>query len=112
MSRDTTSREALRAEVTRFWERVGQNMQRPRFVMERPQLTRLGPDAAVLTFVYSMPHHTPEGRPHTLGGAWTAVFARREGRWVIVQEHLSDPPQQPQPGALPASADSTAGHTH
>jgi hypothetical protein len=30
--------------------------------------------------------------PHVIGGAWTAVFANRGGRWVIVQEHLSDAP--------------------
>ena len=88
----TTSRPALQAEVTRFWERVGRNMQQPRFVVGERHLTRLGPDAAALTITYSIPHHTPEGRPHTLSGAWTAVFQRREGRWVIVQEHLSDIP--------------------
>jgi hypothetical protein len=27
-----------------------------------------------------------------VGGAWTALFVRRGGRWVIVQEHLSDIP--------------------
>jgi ketosteroid isomerase-like protein len=108
--RVTTSRDALRAEIERFWERVGQNMRQPRFVMERPQLARLGDDAAVLTFAYSIPHHTPEGRPHTLAGAWTAVFARRGGRWVIVQEHLSDVPSQP---AAPAATDSAAApHAH
>jgi hypothetical protein len=32
------------------------------------------------------------GAPHVIGGAWTAVFARRDGRWAIVQEHLSDVP--------------------
>ena len=54
----------------------------------------LGPDAAVLTATYSIPHHTPRGAPHVVGGAWTVVFARRGGRWEVVQEHLSDVPQQ------------------
>jgi hypothetical protein len=27
-----------------------------------------------------------------IAGAWTAAFERRGGRWVIVQEHLSDLP--------------------
>jgi ketosteroid isomerase-like protein len=50
------------------------------------------PDAAVVTTTYRVPHLTPAGAPHVLAGAWTAVFARRGGRWVIVQEHLSDVP--------------------
>jgi ketosteroid isomerase-like protein len=50
----------------------------------------LAPDAAVLTATYRIPHITPQGHPHTVGGAWTAVFQRRAGKWVIVQEHLSD----------------------
>jgi hypothetical protein len=52
----------------------------------------LGPDAAVLTATYRIPHLTPRGAPHIVGGAWTAVFQRRNGKWVIVQEHLSDFP--------------------
>jgi ketosteroid isomerase-like protein len=93
--RVTTTRAALQQSVAQFWERVGRNMQQPRFLVGSRHATALGPDAAVLTLTYSIPHRTPEGRPHTLGGAWTAVFARRDGRWVIVQEHLSDPPPQP-----------------
>jgi hypothetical protein len=27
---------------------------------------------------------------HVIGGAWTAVFQKRGGRWVVIQEHLSD----------------------
>ena len=27
-----------------------------------------------------------------IAGAWTAVFARQGGRWVVIQEHLSDVP--------------------
>ena len=90
--RVTTSRFALRSEVERFWQRIGQNMQQPRFVVEHRWATRLGPDAAAVTMEYRIPHLTPEGRPHTLAGAWTAVFQRQRGRWVIVQEHLSDVP--------------------
>jgi ketosteroid isomerase-like protein len=93
--RVTTSRAALQLQIQRFWERVGQNMRDPRFVLGARQVTLLGPDAAVLTATYAIPHRTPEDRPHTLAGAWTAVFERRDGRWVIVQEHLSDVPAQP-----------------
>jgi uncharacterized protein (TIGR02246 family) len=98
--RVTTSRAALQLQIQRFWERVGQNMQDPRFLLGTPHVTVLGPDAAVLTATYAIPHRTPEDRPHTLAGAWTAVFQRRDGRWVIVQEHLSDvPPAPAQPSA-------------
>jgi ketosteroid isomerase-like protein len=98
--RVSTTRVALQSSITRFWERVGQNMVGPRFVIGAKHATALGPDAAVLTLTYTIPHHTPEGLPHTLGGAWTAVFVRRAGRWVIVQEHLSDLPPAP---ATPAT---------
>jgi hypothetical protein len=113
----TTSRAALRAEIERFWSRVGQNMREPRFEVRERHLTVLGPDAAALTFTYAIPHRTPEGRPHTLGGAWTAVFRREGGRWVIVQEHLSDAPAGPgasatgsATGAPPPAAPGDGGH--
>lgn len=96
--RVSVSRAALQQSIERFWERVGQNMVGPKFVVGQRFLTWLGPDAAVLTLTYTIPHTTPEGLPHTLGGAWTAVFVRREGHWVIVQEHLSDLPAQPTTG--------------
>ena len=99
--RVTTSRAALQLQIQRFWERVGQNMRDPRFVLGARQVTVLGPDAAVLTATYAIPHRTPEDRPHTLAGAWTAVFERREGRWVIVQEHLSDVPARPTVASAP-----------
>jgi hypothetical protein len=28
-----------------------------------------------------------------LGGAWTSVWVNRDGRWMIIQEHLSDFPR-------------------
>jgi ketosteroid isomerase-like protein len=55
----------------------------------------LAQDAAVVTATYRVPHLTPRGMPHVIAGAWTAVFQRRAGRWVIVQEHLSDVPSMP-----------------
>jgi ketosteroid isomerase-like protein len=48
-----------------------------------------------MTAKYHIPHLTPHNQPHTLGGAWTAVFEKRDGRWYIVQEHLSDLPSIP-----------------
>lgn len=91
--RVTTSRALLAQSVRGFWERVGQNMRTPHFVVRERYATALGPDAAVLTLTYAIPHVTPAGAPHTVAGAWTAVFQRQAGRWLIVQEHLSDLPQ-------------------
>jgi hypothetical protein len=109
----TTSRAALRGEIERFWSRVGQNMRDARFVVGERHATVLGPDAAALTFTYTIPHRTPEGRPHTLAGAWTAVFRRDGARWVIVQEHLSDAPAVPDTMAtVAAPAEDTARAAH
>ena len=91
--RVTASRALLAQSIREFWTRVGQNMRDPRFVVRERYATALGPDAAVLTITYAIPHETPAGAPHTVAGAWTAVFQRQGGRWLIVQEHLSDLPQ-------------------
>lgn len=99
--RVTTSRALLAQSIAGFWSRVGQNMHHPRFVVRERYATALGPDAAVLTITYAIPHETPAGRPHTLAGAWTAVFERRGGRWLIVQEHLSDLPPRPDDAEAP-----------
>ena len=88
--RVTTSRDTLETGIRRFYDRVGRNMRDPRWEWGPMHVDVLGPDAAVLTAEYRVPHQTPEGVPHTVGGAWTAVFARRGGRWVVIQEHLSD----------------------
>lgn len=97
----TTTRAALTRAIGGFWDRVGQNMRAPRFVVGERHVTVLGPDAAVLTLTYAIPHETPQQQPHTLAGAWTAVFVRRDGRWVIVQEHLSDLPARPVAAQVP-----------
>jgi hypothetical protein len=91
--RVTTSRDTLAGQIEHFWQFIGQNMREPRWVWDSTWVDVLSPDAAVLTGVYHIPHLTPRGEPHTIGGAWTAVFVRRSGRWVIVQEHLSDAPR-------------------
>lgn len=100
--RVTTSRAALQLELQRFWEQVGQNMREPRLVVGARHAVRLGPDAAAFTGTYAIPHRTPEGRPHTLAGAWTFVLRRAGAGWVIVHEHLSDVPRPvPRPDARP-----------
>ena len=55
----------------------------------------LAPDAAVMTSTYRVSHLTPIGTNHVIGGAWTSVFQKRGGRWVIIQEHLSDGQSNP-----------------
>lgn len=83
--------DSLRAGIGAFWENVGRNMRNPKWQWGDVYLDRLGPDAAVLTATWSIPHLTPMGAPHVIRGAWTAVFRRLEGRWLIVVEHLSAP---------------------
>jgi ketosteroid isomerase-like protein len=100
-----TSRDSLADGIRYFWESVGQRMQEPRWIWERMVTDVLGRDAAVVTATYRVPHRTPRGSPHELAGAMTLVFARREGRWVVVQEHLSDRPT-PEADMSPAPRDS------
>lgn len=86
------SGDSLRAGLATFWENVGRKMTNPRWVWGQVEVQRLSSDAAVLTATWSIPHIAPTGRPHVIQGAWTAVFRRFEGRWLIVAEHLSTPP--------------------
>jgi hypothetical protein len=88
----STSRDSLEAGIRAFWDNVGRNMRDPKWIWGPMHVDVLSPDAAVLTTTYRVPHLTPRGMPHVLAGAWTAVFQRRDGRWVVVQEHLSDVP--------------------
>src|SRR5215208_800783 len=90
--RVTTNRDSLRADIVSFWDRVGQNMREPRWVWGKTYVDAITRDAAVFTGTYTIPHRTPAGAAHVVGGAWTALFVKRGGRWVIVQEHLSDLP--------------------
>ena len=84
------SRDSLEAGIRAFWSNVGRNMRDPRWTWGPMHVDVLARDAAVVTTTYRVPHITPSGAPHVIAGAWTAVFQRRGGRWVIVQEHLSD----------------------
>lgn len=100
--RVSTSRDTLAAGIRAFWDNVGRNMRDPDWQWGTMHVDVLAPDAAVVTTTYRVPHRTPAGQPHVIAGAWTAVFQRRAGRWVIVQEHLSDLPQ-PMPQAMPTT---------
>ncbi len=86
----TTTRPQLEQGIKAFWTYVGQNMRNPKWEWISMNVDVLAPDAAVMTSTYRVPHLTPTGMNHVIGGAWTAVFQKRGGRWVVIQEHLSD----------------------
>jgi hypothetical protein len=87
-----TSRDSLIAGLRYFWDNVGSNMREPVWIWDQMIIDVLSPTTAVMTAAYHVPHKTPRGEPHVIAGAWTAVFARQHGKWVIIQEHLSDVP--------------------
>lgn len=89
----TVARDSVRQALSTFWTTAGQYMQHPSWKWGTMQIDVLSREAAAVTARYTVPHWTPEGKPHVLGGVWTTVWARRDGRWVIVQEHLSDLPR-------------------
>jgi len=102
--RVSVSRDSLEAGIRAFWQYVGQNMRGPQWKWDQMKIDVLSRDAAVATATYHVPHRTPAGQPHTIAGALTVVFQRQAGRWVVVQEHLSDLPSDP-------AADSASGAT-
>lgn len=84
-----TSADSVRSGIRAFWNDVGRNMRAARWQWDSVYVDRLGPDAAVLSGTWSIPHIAPDSQPHVIRGAWTAVFRRMGGHWRIVQEHLS-----------------------
>jgi len=114
--RVSVSRDSLEAGIRSFWEYVGQNMRNPKWEWDPMHIDVLSRDAAVVTATYTIPHLTPRGAPHVIAGAMTQVFARRNGRWVVVQEHLSDVPAVVMDSATAAASmpgmDMSAGHQH
>jgi hypothetical protein len=91
----TTTRDSLQSQIETFWKYVGSNMRSPKWEWTSMHIDVLSRNAAVMTATYRIPHLTPSNMSHVIGGAWTAVFVNRGGRWVIIQEHLSDTPVQP-----------------
>jgi ketosteroid isomerase-like protein len=89
--RITVSADSVRQGVARFWELAGQNMREARWTWGQVHVEPLGSDGGVLTATWSIPHIAPDGNPHVIEGAWTAVFRRVQGDWKIVHEHLSVP---------------------
>jgi ketosteroid isomerase-like protein len=103
-----SNRDSLAAGIKYFWENVGVNMRQPRWIWDQMMFDVLSPTAAVMTATYHVPHTTPSGMPHVIGGAWTAVFQKRGSRWYVIQEHLSDLPAPPM--ADSASMQMPVGH--
>lgn len=106
----TRTREELKEQIETFWKYVGSNMREPRWEWTAMYVDVISSEAAALTASYTIPHLTPQNRPHVIAGAWTAVFTKRGARWFVIQEHLSDV----QAAALTdsARADSTRGEDH
>ncbi len=90
-----TKRSDLQTQISTFWQYVGSNMKNPKWEWTSMHFDVLAPDAAVMTATYRIPHINPHGMPHAIGGAWTALFVNRGGKWVVIQEHLSDVPAAP-----------------
>jgi hypothetical protein len=88
----STTRAELQQQIETFWKYVGSNMRNPRWEWTAMHTDVLAPDAAVMTASYRVPHLTPMNMEHVIAGAWTAAFVNRGGRWVVIQEHLSDVP--------------------
>ena len=88
-----TSIDSVGNGIREFWHYVGVNMRNPRWEWTNVYVDVLARDAAVVTGTYRIPHLNPRNQPHVLGGAMTMVFRRQNGRWVVIQEHLSDAPQ-------------------
>jgi hypothetical protein len=102
------SRDTLAMGIKAFWDNVGSNMRQPNWIWDQMLFDVLSPTAAVMTAAYHIPHLTPRNEPHTLGGAWTAVFEKRGSRWYVVQEHLSDLPPRPDSASAAPAANAPA----
>lgn len=88
----STTRKELQEQIDTFWHFVGSNMRNPKWEWTAMHVDVLAPDAAVMTASYRIPHLTPMNMQHVIAGAWTAAFVNRGGKWVVIQEHLSDVP--------------------
>ncbi len=66
------------------------------------RITVLGPDAAVLTTTFEEMVVDTAGGSATFKGAWSAVWQREHGRWLMVQSHESLPSPEAAPATPPA----------
>jgi hypothetical protein len=88
-----TSRDSVATGIRYFWNAVGTNMRDPKWEWGEFYIDVLSQSSAVVTATYRIPHRNPRNEPHVLGGAMTMVFRKVDGRWKVIQEHLSDLPQ-------------------
>jgi hypothetical protein len=104
VGRVTASRDTLAMGIRWFTQNVVANMQGAQWIWDSLHVEVLSPTSAVVTAAYRIPHQTPRNQPHVIAGAMTAVFVKRDGKWVIIQEHLSDvPPTANEPSMAPPS---------
>src|SRR4030081_2835073 len=82
----TTTRPQLQQAIQAFWTYVGQNMRQPRWEWTSMTVDVLAPDAAVMTSTYRVPHLTPMGMNHVIGGGWAGGVQKRRGKRGIIQE--------------------------
>ena len=100
--RITRSRDTLAAQIHYFWRAIGMNMKEPRWIWDSLHVEVLTPTSAVVTASYRIPHKTPRNQDHVIARAMTALFEKRAGKWVIVEEHLSNvPPSPDEPSMAP-----------
>jgi hypothetical protein len=85
-------RDSIQMGIKLFWQNVAINMRQPKWIWTQTYVDVLSPTAAVFTGAYRVPHLTPRNEPHEIAGVMTMVFVKRNGKWGVVQEHLSDTP--------------------
>lgn len=105
--RVVANRDSIETGIKYFWSSVGANMHDATWIWEKFYIDVLSPTSVVVTATYRVPHKTPSNEPHVIGGAMTSVMEKRGGKWVIVQEHLSDNPAPDTSMAMPMP-----GHQH
>lgn len=92
-----STRDSIQLGIKLFWDNVAVNMRQPKWIWTQTYVDVLSPDAAVFTGAYRVPHLTPRNQPHEIAGVMTMIFEKRNGKWGVVQEHLSDTPMPAMP---------------
>jgi ketosteroid isomerase-like protein len=99
--------------VTRGWEQMRQNrassypnMKDVKLDMHDLHVEMLGPNAAVITCLWSQTD-TYRGQPDSASGRMTIVFRRVDGAWKAIHLHTS--PDSPDASRVPASEQTPSG---
>ena len=64
------------------------HMEKPSFEMLEPRVQFASAEAAVLTY-YISEHWMDNGSPHHVSEKATEVYARRNGKWIMIHSHYS-----------------------